>query len=127
MEVEQWSICFGGIYLIGFAVFHIYFSKIFKWPEKLHQLDFVNTAIMKLLNLSLIYVFLMFAFISFFFTDELINTKLGRALLIFISLFWLIRAIEQIIFFGLKNKLSFGLFIALLVGCFLYALPLILS
>lgn len=36
----------GGLYNIGFALFHLAFWKIFKWNDELKKLSFANKAIL---------------------------------------------------------------------------------
>ena len=114
----------GGYYCFAFVVFHILFWKIFRWRQDLHRLTPTNRAIMQILNLRLIYVFLFFGVISLCYQRELLFTSFGEFITIIISLFWFMRAIEQIIFFGLKNRVSILLFIIFLIGGGLYALAL---
>jgi hypothetical protein len=115
----------GGIYCFGFAIFHVLFWKIFRWRQNLHRLTPTNRAIMQILNLRLIYIFILFGVISLVFQDDLLNTSVGRFIVIAISLFWLGRAIEQIIFFGLRNSISAAFFIVFLVGGTIFALPMV--
>jgi len=79
-----------GFYCLAFALFHIGFWKIFKWDEGLKNLDYVNSGIMQILNVQIIYYFLYVAFLCMAFPAELLNTKLGNAFLLGCSLFWLI-------------------------------------
>jgi len=80
---------------------------------------------MPILNLCITFVFLIFAYISVMHTNELLTTPLGKSLLILIALFWFARAIEQIVYFGISNKVSLAFFIIFITGTVIYALPLI--
>ncbi|MCD4777315.1 MAG: hypothetical protein K8S15_14865 [Candidatus Aegiribacteria sp.] len=113
----------GAIYSIGFAIFHVMFWKIFKWKTNLRSITRINRGIMQVLNLRLIYVFLFFAYVSFFQQKALLSTPLGEIVLIFISIFWLMRATEQLIFFDRKNSVSIALTITFAVGGGLYLIP----
>lgn len=113
----------GGLYHVGFVIFHLLFSRLFNWPTDLRNLTFVNSAIMRVLNLCLTFVFGIFAYISLHHSTELVTTSLGQNLLVLISLFWLIRAIEQAVFFKLKHWVSAILFIIFLSGTAVYAIP----
>ena len=115
----------GGLYNIGFVIFHMLFWKIFQWKEDLRSISYVNRAIMQVLNIRLTYVFVVFAYISIIHLEDLISTQLGNTILVAISLFWFMRAIEQIKFFGIKNKYSAVLFVIFLIGSIIYAIPLI--
>jgi hypothetical protein len=115
----------GGFYNMGFLVFHAMFWKLFNWKNELPRLTRINGAVMQVLNLCLMFCFLLFGYISLFHTSELVTSKMGRALLLFIALFWLIRAIEQLVFFSFRRPLSIAMTILFLLGFCLYAYPLI--
>ncbi|MBI5842302.1 MAG: hypothetical protein HZB19_19625 [Chloroflexi bacterium] len=112
-----------GIYNLGFAVFHLFFWRIFKWKEDLASLTHVNRSVMQILNLRLTYMFLVMAYVSFVFQPELTMTKLGQTLLIAFSVFWFMRTVEQVVFFGLKHKVSNGMTVLFFIGGVLHLLP----
>ena len=114
----------GGIFNLGFAIFHLMFWQLFHWKKDLALLTPVNRAIMQILNLCLTFIFLAIAYISFFHSAEMASTGLGKSLLIVFSLFWFLRMLEQIIFFGIKNKVSLVLTLVFFVGSVIYTLPL---
>jgi hypothetical protein len=124
-DLSGTTIMIGGVYNLGFAIFHLMFWRIFRWKKDLSRLTFINRSVMQILNLCLTFVFLLMAYISFFNTSELIQTNLGKALLVGFSLFWFLRMIEQIIFFGIRNLISIALTLVLLFGCVIYLIPLI--
>lgn len=115
----------GAIYNLCFLVFHVFFWKVFRWKADLRSLTETNRGIMQVLNLRLIYVFLVFGVVSLCYSSSLLNTDLGKFLLGSISLFWFLRAIEQVMFFDTKNPLSIGLVVVFLIGGVLYLIPLI--
>jgi hypothetical protein len=92
------------VYYLAFAVFHIGFWKLFNWKIELKKLHFTNRAIMQILNLRIIFMCFLMAFIYFKFPQELLNTGLGKTLLIGMFLFWLGRTIEQFVFFKQNNN-----------------------
>jgi len=113
----------GGIFNIAFAVFHLLFWKIFDWQSDLRNLTFINRNIMQILNLCLTFTFLIFAYLSLFHTEELLSTSLGHSILVLISIFWLLRALEQVWFFTLKKSVSIAFFVFFLFGATIYAIP----
>ena len=117
----------GAAFNLLFAVLHAFFWRIFDWERDLASLTTINRAVMQILNLCLTFVFLAFAYLSFAHTEELQATRLGNALLSLIAFFWLLRAVEQVVFFGLRHRLSSALFGLFLVGASLYAWPAWLS
>ena len=115
----------GGFFWLAIFVFHIFFWKLFDWQKDLENLTKTNKAIMQVLNLCLMLVFLIFAYVSIFNSDELLTTNLGKSVLVGMILFAIFRAVEQVIFFDLKyyfSKLFLGV---ILFGAILYLIPLI--
>jgi hypothetical protein len=112
-----------GIFSLAFAIFHLMFWRLFHWKKALAALKPVNRSIMQVMNLCLIFLFLMMAYISFFHGDELTHTNLGKAILSLFSFFWLLRMLEQIMFFGVKTGLSIILTLLFLLGSILYIIP----
>ena len=110
----------GAAYHLAFVAFHLSFWKLFNWKYELEFLTTINQNVVQILNLRLIYVFLVVACLSFFCADELLSESLGKVILFAIALFWLMRAVEQIVFFGLKNRLSASIFVVFLLGAGLY-------
>lgn len=111
----------GGIYHIGFIIFHLFFWKIFNWDVTLRKLNSIDRSTIQVLNISLTFVFTIFAYLSINYSAELVSTKLGLSILLFISLFWFFRAIQQVYFYGLKNRLSIMLFIIFILGGIIYS------
>jgi len=124
-KMKEFLIIAGGFYTIFLIIFHILFWRIFKWPETLESLNFVNKSTIQVLNISITFIFFIFAYISFIHTQELLNTPLGNSLLVLISCLWLFRAAQQVVFYKLKHKASIGLTIFFLIGAFLYGTPVI--
>jgi len=123
-DLSDMMVLIGGFYNLGFAIFHLMFWQLFQWEKDLSKLTFVNRSVMQILNLCLTFIFLVMAYISFFYVSELRQTHLGKTLLIGFSLFWLLRMIEQIIFFGIRNSISIVLTIVFLFGSVIYLIPL---
>ena len=117
----------GGIYSLGFVAFHLLFWRIFNWREDLRSLAFLNRAIMQVLNLSLTFVFVIFGYVSLAHTRELLETPLGRSLLVLIALFWLWRAVQQPLFFGLRHWGSVAFLLLFLLGSVLYGIPAMMA
>ena len=118
-------ITIGGFLWLAFFVFHIFFWKLFDWKRDLKNLTKTNKAIMQVLNLCLMFCFLIFAYISLFQTEELLTTGLGKTLLIGMVLFAVFRAIEQVIFFDLKHPRSIAVLFFALIGMTIYLIPLL--
>ena len=87
----------------------------------LASLKSVNRAIMQVINLCLTFVFIIFGVISLQHPDQMMGTELGRTLIFLIAIFWFLRVVEQIIFFKLKNWLSWAFLFIFLIGTGLYS------
>jgi len=115
-----------GIYNFAFAIFHVFFWKMFKWNEELKRNSLANRAVIQILNIRLIYILLLMAFIYFFYTEELISTKIGFVLLIGFLGFWIGRTIEQFIFLRVKSKMVTILTVIFFIGIVIHLLPLVI-
>jgi hypothetical protein len=113
----------GGVHMIILVVFHVLFWRIFNWPETLIPLNRVNRSTIQVLNLSIIFIFGLFAYVSLVHTSELLNTKLGESILVLLSMLWLFRAIQQLIFYDRTHMASIGLTVFFLIGALLYGIP----
>lgn len=114
----------GGVYTVALVIFHVFFWRLFNWPESLASLGHVNRATMQVLNICLTFVFCIFAYISFAHTAELLNTSLGRVMLVLISVLWLFRSALQFVFYGWRHKASVALAVYFLLGSLLYGTAL---
>jgi len=113
----------GGLFAAAFALFHLAFWRLFRWKTELAKLTSLNRAIVQVLNLSLTFVFVIFAYVSLAHPAEMVTTELGRSLLLLIAILWYLRAAEQVVFFGLRKPLSIVFFVLFLVGGSLHAVP----
>jgi len=116
----------GGVYCLGFVAFHLMFWKTLKWKQDLASLSEINQAVVPVLNISLILFFLIMAYVSLFHVSELVQTSLGHTLLLAFALFWFLRAIQQVVFFGIKKASSIGDLIGFLIGAALYLIPFLI-
>lgn len=114
------------LFCFGFAVFHMFFWKLFDWPNELQKLSVPNGSIVQILNLRLIYVFLAVGVICLAYPLEMRTTAVGRALLVGMSCFWAGRLVEQFIFLRYNRKSVHILSALFFLGAILFILPAIL-
>lgn len=114
----------GGVLHLGWAIFHLLFPRIFKWPERLAEMDSVNRGIYQVLNLCLIFYFVVAAYLSFVFAPELLNSALGKKLIAVFTAFWLLRFGLQFKFFRAVHPASLLLNLAFLLTMACYGYPL---
>ena len=123
-KLSEIILIIGGVFNLAFAVFHMYFWKLFRWKDELEKLHHVNRAVMQILNLCLTFLFIVFGVLSIYYRHEMVSTSLGNALLVSIAVFWILRMIEQLIFFGLKSTRSIVFTILFILGGVIYLTPL---
>ena len=109
-----------GVFNISFGILHLFFWKMFDWKHDLPKLSYYNRATLQILNLRMIYVFLSVGVILILFRESVIETSLGKVILVGILLFWAGRLIEQFIFLKEKSKKSVALAFVLLFGVILH-------
>ena len=114
-----------GAHSLGFAVFHMYFWKLFGWPGTLRPAGIATRAVAQILNLRLIYVLLGVAALCFFLPGELLHTRLGHVLLGGMALFWVGRVVEQFVFLRIDTPLVHVLTALFALGALLFAAPLL--
>ncbi len=107
------SLKIGGVVNLLLAVFHLLFWKALDWPESLLCLTADQSSIMQVLSIHLAMAIALFGYLSLFHSKELTTTKLGKSLLLFIGVFYLVRALNQAIFWDMMEVSS----ILLLFGC----------
>lgn len=125
MDAET-LVCLAGIHSLAFAAFHLAFWRLFDWKRELAKVGLPTRAVTQILNLRLTYVFLGVGAACFFFTDDLLQTPLGQAMLGFMALFWLGRTIEQWVFLRIHDVRVHMLTALFVLGAILFAAPLLL-
>lgn len=108
------------VHSLGFALFHVAFRKLFDWPRSLRSTTLANRAIIQILNLRLIWVLLCVTAALALLPGEIIGTRLGRALLAAMALFWVGRTIEQFIFLRINDRRVHVLTALFLLGAVLF-------
>ena len=114
-----------GLHSLGFAAFHLAFWALFRWPKTLASTTLANRAILQIANVQLIWVFLCIGGLCLRFPDALIHTALGRALMLGMSGFWVLRLFQQFVFLRVDHSLVHVLSMLFALGAVLFALPIV--
>ena|SRR5512144_123827 len=85
----------GGALTALLTVFHVVIPL--GWGDKLAVLSRDDRATVNELAFGLAVLLAMIAYVSLIHTDDLLTTKLGRAVLAWVVVFWLARAVEGIV------------------------------
>lgn len=123
-KAQLYSLYAGGALHVGWAVFHLFFPRIFKWREALTHLDIINRNIYQILNMCLTFYFVAAAYLSLVFGPELLTSALGRKIIAILGAFWLLRLGLQFRFFRAVHPVSLllSLLFALTAGVYFYPL-----
>jgi hypothetical protein len=105
------------IYDGAFAVFHIAFWRLFKWPASLGPSGYPNIGITQAMNIVLIYVFIAYAAIT---ATQALGGSISPILLLIGAGFWLLRAVIQPILFGMKARVSNAFTVTFIIGLLLH-------
>ena len=112
----------GGVNFLFFGLFHLTFWHGLNWGNELIKLTEINSNVMQMLNIGIVVFMLALGFIMLFYRKEILNSALGRALLIAFSLFWLARLVGEFAFPGGSIILGVILFLCVLI----YLIPAII-
>ena len=113
---------FGGGINLFFVVFHLSFWKLFNWQQSLTMMNAEDRALIQVLNIHTTYVLAVFALLSFVFSNEMSVTKLGRTFGMSIAGFWILRAVNEVVFWGTSLTSLIIIFICLAIAA-LYLIP----
>ncbi|MBN1609539.1 MAG: hypothetical protein JW940_23105 [Polyangiaceae bacterium] len=113
----------GGLISTFFGLFHLAFWRVFDWSVALAPLAPLDRAVMQVLNVHVAYTILFVGYLSLFHSGELVGTRLGRTLSFFVAGFWVLRAVNEVVFFP-NPPLPSAMLLATFVGTgLLYAIP----
>jgi hypothetical protein len=119
-----YSLYAGGALHAGWAVFHLFFPRLFRWEQALAGMDPVNRGIYQVLNLCLTFYFAAAAYLSVFYAPELLQDGLGHKLIAVFAAFWLLRLALQFRFFRAAHPVSLLLILMFAVTAASYLYPL---
>ena len=105
------------------GVFHLFFSKLLNWEEELPKISFTNRQVMVILNNCLIVFFFSMSGFLFYFKDSLMQSEIGKGVLLLLAIFWVARFGMQFYHFGKRSFTSRPLLlltIALTIGAVLH-------
>lgn len=120
-KIRNTLVIIGGIIFMIFGLFHISFWFIFDWKNELIKLNEINSNVMQMLNIGTAILLLSFGYIMLFYRREILNSRLGRAMLIIFSSFFFARLVAEFVFPG--SSIIFGIILLLIV--LIYLIPAI--
>ncbi|WP_045465917.1 hypothetical protein [Sporocytophaga myxococcoides] len=95
-----------GITSMILAFIHVIFPKYFDWENELQSVSLINKQLMYVHTFFIALVVFLFGMFCFFSAEELLNTKLGKQVVLALAVFWGLRMLFQ--FFVYSPKLWKG-------------------
>lgn len=94
------AIRIGGVLSALVGIGHCFFYRGFGWHEDFEKTRRVTARVLYTIHIFVIPILFFFSYASFFHTRELAGgTQLGIAMTAFYSIFWLCRAVWQMVYF----------------------------
>jgi hypothetical protein len=124
-KIRKILVTIGGIVSLLWGLFHIsfWFSPLFDWTNELPKLNQLNSNVMQMLNIAVIVPLLSIGVVILVCRKDILETKLGRGLLIVLALFWIARLIGEFAF----PEGSAGLGVALFICVLIYLIPAVIT
>ncbi len=95
-----------GVLLITLAFIHVKFPKYFNWDKELKSLSLMNRQMMTVHMFFIALTVFLMGLLCLTSSNELIETTLGKKILLGLGVFWTIRLLIQ--FFGYSSHLWKG-------------------
>ncbi len=118
----------GGVYHALCAVLHVFFPSMFQWNERIAPLTgesaMVISANLAIMNYCLLVFWVIVAYIPIVHADEMLETKMGKALLTGVVLFWIVRIfVLQPLYVGYNSQESLITVAVFSAGMAMFAIP----
>lgn len=118
-QFRKTFVIIGGVIFIIMGVYHLSFWILFDWQTELHKLYQINSNNMQMLNIVCSFFMFSFSYMLLMYNSRVLNSKLGRSVLIISSGLFLIRALIEFAFPG--NSIVYG--VVLLAFIPIYLIP----
>lgn len=125
--MEKKLLIIGGIVNILLGIFHLLFWELFNWSVVLECIPAITRGAVIEINITLSMAVFIFGYISIFHHREMLETKIGRTMLLSISLLYFVRAATGAIFFPFNLPRSFLDASLITVVGLLYLIPFLRS
>jgi len=109
----------GGLLLVILGAFHATFWKLYDWDNELINLSQDNESLVQMMNICTICYLLLVGFILLICRSDIMDSRVGRLLMLSLSVFFAVRFILEFFFPG--GSIWLGVVLLLLV--FLFLIP----
>ena len=115
----------GGVLNLSMFIFHATFWRILDWKVTLTPLDEKNRVTIQMLNIGVMVMLLLMTHLSLFHKKALVESRLGKTILVWFMLFYLVRIAEELIFVKFKIIPSGLILLACALMAAIYFIPAI--
>jgi hypothetical protein len=116
-QFRRTFVIIGGVIFVIMGMFHLSFWVLFDWQNELYKLNQINNNIMQMLNIVCSFFMFSFSYMMLMYNSRVLNSKLGRSILIISSGFFMIRALIEFAFQG--NSIVYGVVLLAFVPVYL--------
>lgn len=116
-----------GVMNLLFLLFHLPFYWMFRWEQALSVLSPDNRYIMLTFNIIANVLLLYFTFILLRYSRKLLVNEVGKAFLLLVSAFYLIRIFAEFYFWGFQGVSSLVIIVLCAIPAFCCLFPLFKS
>jgi hypothetical protein len=116
-----------GIISILFTLFHTGFYWLFKWSQTLTVMNPTDRGILLTFNLIGIILLLYSVILSLGFARQLIETTVGKSLLLFFTIFYVVRIFSEVAYFGFRIPGSIMIITICLIPAICFSLPVFIK
>jgi hypothetical protein len=116
-QFRRTFVIIGGVIFVIMGMFHLSFWVLFDWQNELYKLNQINNNIMQMLNIVCSFFMFSFSYMMLMYNSRVLNSKLGRSILIISSGFFMIRALIEFAFPG--NSIVYGVVLLAFVPVYL--------
>jgi hypothetical protein len=116
-----------GIISILFTLFHAGFYWLFKWSQTLTVMNPPDRGILLTFNLIGIILLLYSVILSLGFARQLTETVVGKSLLLFFTVFYVVRIFSEVAYFGFRIPGSIMIITICLIPAICFSLPVFIK
>ncbi len=91
-----------GTLLVLLSFLHIGFPKYFNWKKELTSLSLINSQMMMVHTFFIALILLLIGLLCLTSSNELINTNLGKKIVLGLGIFWTVRLFTQFFIYSTK-------------------------
>lgn len=109
----------GGILYLVFGVFHSSFWKMFNSNNEFSQMNPFLSKVLQMLNVGVIVFFVSLGLMMLIYRNEILNSKLGKAILFTSTVFFIVRGLAEFAF----PESAYPLMVTMFFCALVYLIP----